>query len=232
MGHTAATATPPGGVIVRKPGSHEPDGLLMETAFLPVFASLPKPTPDQEIAWSKGGQALYAAAGITTAQEGLSHRDDVDLLYRAAEGGASLIDVVAYPFILDPDAVLQAYPPSTFGKYRNRVKLGEVKITRDGSPQGRTAYFTTPYLAEGPEGQQNWRGEEPFPQETMNSWFKHVYDLGLQLLITPTAMRRSTCCSTRTLLPQPVTSNSTDAPSRSIRSSHDEISCSAISPSG
>ena len=182
-GITADTPTPPGGVIVRKPGSHEPDGLLMETAFLPVFASLPKPTPDQEIAWSKAGQALYAAAGITTAQEGLSHQADVDLLYRASEGGATLIDVVAYPFIFDLDAVLQSYPPTTFGKYRNRVKLGGVKITLDGSPQGRTAYFTTPYLADGPEGQHNWRGEQPFPQETVNGWFTHVYDLGLQLLI-------------------------------------------------
>ena len=182
-GITADTPTPPGGVIVRKPGSHEPDGLLMETAFLPVFASLPKPTPDQEIAWSKAGQALYAAAGITTAQEGLSHQADVDLLYRAADGGATLIDVVAYPFIFDLDAVLQSYPPTTFGTYRNRVKLGGVKITLDGSPQGRTAYFTTPYLADGPEGQHNWRGEQPFPQETVNGWFKHVYDLGLQLLV-------------------------------------------------
>jgi len=182
-GITADTPTPPGGVIVRKPGSHEPDGLLMETAFLPVFASLPKPTPDQEIAWSKAGQALYAAAGITTAQEGLSHRADVDLLYRAAEGGATLIDVVAYPFILDLDAVLASYPPSTFGKYRNRVKLGGVKITLDGSPQGRTAYFTTPYLSDGPEGQPDWRGGQPFPQQTVTGWFTRVYDAGLQLLI-------------------------------------------------
>lgn len=182
-GITADTPTPPGGVIVRKPGSHEPDGLLMETAFLPVFASLPKPTRDQEIAWSKAGQALYAAAGITTAQEGLSHRADIDLLYRAAQGGATLIDVVAYPFILDLEAVLQSYPASAFGTYRNRVKLGGVKVTLDGSPQGRTAYFTAPYLVEGPEGQRNWRGEEPFPQETINGWFKAVYDLGLQLLI-------------------------------------------------
>lgn len=182
-GITADTPTPPGGVIVRKPGTHEPDGLLMETAFLPVFASLPKPTSDQEIAWSKAGQSLYAAAGITTAQEGLSHVADIDLLYRAADGGATLIDVVAYPFILDLDAVLQSYPASCFGKYRNRVKLGGVKVTLDGSPQGRTAYFTTPYLSEGPEGQRNWRGEEPFPQEMITGWFQQVYDLGLQLLI-------------------------------------------------
>lgn len=39
-GITADTPTPPGGVILRKDGSTEPDGLLMETAFLPVFSSL------------------------------------------------------------------------------------------------------------------------------------------------------------------------------------------------
>ena len=46
---TAETRTPPGGVILRKPGSNEPAGLLMETAYLPIFASLPKPTREQEV---------------------------------------------------------------------------------------------------------------------------------------------------------------------------------------
>ena len=50
---TAATKTPPGGVIVRKPGTNEPWGLIMETAYLPVFASLPKPTREQEIEWTR-----------------------------------------------------------------------------------------------------------------------------------------------------------------------------------
>lgn len=34
-GISAATKTPAGGVIVRKPGTEEPWGLIMETAFLP-----------------------------------------------------------------------------------------------------------------------------------------------------------------------------------------------------
>lgn len=181
FGITADTVTPAGGVIVRKEGSTEPDGLVMETAFLPIFAAMPKPTPSQEIAWSKAGQMLYAAAGITTAHEGATHAADVELIYRAAEGGATLIDVVAYPFILELDEVLQRHPPETFGSYRNRVKLGGVKVTLDGSPQGRTAYFTTPYLTDGPDGQHNWCGELGFSQETVNGWFKKVYDLGLPL---------------------------------------------------
>jgi predicted amidohydrolase YtcJ len=181
FGITADTETPPGGVIVRKEGSTEPDGLVMETAFLPIFAAMPKPTPSQEIAWSKAGQLLYAAAGITTAHEGATNAADVELIYRAAEGGASLIDVVAYPFIIELDEVLQRHPATTFGSYRNRVKLGGVKVTLDGSPQGRTAYFTTPYLTDGPDGQTDWRGELGFSQDTVNGWFKRVYDLEVPL---------------------------------------------------
>ena len=181
FGITAATETPRGGVIVRKEGSTEPDGLVMETAFLPIFAAMPKPTPAQEVAWSRAGQMLYAAAGITTAHEGATHAPDVELMYRAAAGGANLIDVVAYPFILELDEVLRHHPPQEFGSYRNRVKLGGVKVTLDGSPQGRTAYFTTPYLVDGPDGQHNWCGELGFSQDIVNGWFKQVYDLGLPL---------------------------------------------------
>ncbi|RFZ26963.1 N-substituted formamide deformylase precursor [Mycobacterium marinum] len=180
FGISADTETPPGGVIVRKEGSTEPDGLIMETAFLPIFASLPKPTPEQEVQWSIAGQLLYAAVGITTAHEGLTHAADVA---RAAAGGADLIDVIAYPFILELDEVLPENPADTFGTYHNRLKLGGVKITLDGSPQGRTAFFTTPYLADGPGGEKNWSGELPFSQETVNGWFKRVYDLGLPLNI-------------------------------------------------
>ena len=77
---TAETKTPPGGVIVRKPGSNEPSGLVIETAYLPIFASLPKPTRDQEVAWSRAGQILYAQAGITTAHEGATHADDLEVI--------------------------------------------------------------------------------------------------------------------------------------------------------
>lgn len=181
FGITAETVTPPGGVIVRKEGSNEPDGLVMETAFLPIFAAMPKPTPAEEVEWSRAGQMLYAAAGITTAHEGASHATDIALMQRAAAGGATLIDIVAYPFIVDLEEILAANPPATFGRYVNRLKLGGVKVTLDGSPQGRTAYFTTPYLVDGPDGQRNWCGELPFSQATVNGWFKRVYDLGLPL---------------------------------------------------
>ncbi len=180
-GISAATKTPPGGVIVRKAGTNEPYGLIMEMAFLPIFASLPKPTAEQEIEWSTAGQRIYAAAGVTTAQEGATHAADAALMKRAAAKGANIIDVVAFPFITDLDAILKDTPAAAFGRYENHLKFGGVKMTLDGSPQGRTAWFTTPYLVPGPSGEKDWKGEPGFPEATVKEWFKRVYDLGLPL---------------------------------------------------
>ena len=57
-GITAATPTPVGGVIGREAGSQEPDGLLFETAFLPIFAKVPGPSDDELIRLITAGQEL------------------------------------------------------------------------------------------------------------------------------------------------------------------------------
>jgi predicted amidohydrolase YtcJ len=89
--------------------------------------------------------------------------------------------VIAYPFITDLEAVLKKYPKETWGAYQNRLKIGGVKITIDGSPQGKTAYFTTPYLTGGPGGEKKWTGELTFPEEVVTKAVKVVYDMGVPL---------------------------------------------------
>jgi len=182
-GISAATKTPPGGVIVRKPGTQEPYGLIMETAFLPVMEKAEPMTARQEVEWSRAGQMLYAEAGVTTAHEGASHLPQVQTVKRASEAGANIIDVVVYPFITDLDKVLAEIPASEWGRYKDRFKVGGVKITMDGSPQGRTAFFTTPYLTGGPGGEKNWKGEPTFPQDLANKMVKKVYDMNVPLII-------------------------------------------------
>lgn len=182
-GINAATKTPPGGVIVRKPGTDEPWGLIMETAFLPVFEKAEPMTAQQEIDWTRAGQMLYAEAGVTTAHEGASHLPQIQTIRRATAAGANLIDVVAYPFITDVDKVLAEVPVEKWGKYDKRFKIGGVKITLDGSPQGRTAYFSTPYLTGGPGGEKDWKGEPTFPEDLAKQSIKKVYDLGVPLTI-------------------------------------------------
>lgn len=180
-GISAATKTPAGGVIVRKPGTDEPYGLIMETAFLPVISKEEKLTPGQEIEASKKGQMLYAQAGITTAQEGATHLPQIQAIKRVSEAGANIIDIIAYPFITDLDGIVKENPVAEWGKYKNGFKLGGVKITIDGSPQGRTAYFSTPYLTGGPGGEKDWKGELTFPKEMVNQMVKKVYDLNVPL---------------------------------------------------
>ncbi len=182
-GYSAATETPPGGVIVRKPGSREPWGLIMETAFMPVLEQSEAMTAQQEVDWSRAGQMLYAQAGITTAHEGATQFAQFMTIKRASEAGANLIDVVAYPFITDVDKVLAEIPAREWTKYQNRFKVGGVKITLDGSPQGRTAFFTTPYRTGGPDGEKNWKGEPTFPQDLANQMVKKVYDLNVPLIL-------------------------------------------------
>jgi hypothetical protein len=182
-GITAATPTPPGGVIGREAGSQEPNGLLFETAFLPIFAKVPGPNDDECLDLLKSGQELYLREGITTAQEGATMKHQLDLLRIFADRGLLKLDVVSLPFITEIDAVFGGQPPRNEPEYKNRLRIGGVKIVADGSPQGRTACFTKPYLTDGPAGQKNWRGELSFPQATLNGWVQKVYDGGATLFM-------------------------------------------------
>uniref|UniRef100_UPI003D127458 amidohydrolase n=1 Tax=Roseibium sp. TaxID=1936156 RepID=UPI003D127458 len=179
FGFDANTPTPEGGIIVRKPGTNEPWGLIMETAFLQIFANTQPMTPGQEVDGTSAAQRMYAAAGITTAHEGATHLDQLEIIKRAAAAGGNTIDLVTYPFMTDVDKILAAYPISDWEKYEARVKIQGIKITIDGSPQGRTAAFTTPYLTGGPSGQEGWKGKLFASQEVINQVLKKAYDLGV-----------------------------------------------------
>ncbi len=180
---SAETETPPGGVIVRKPGTNEPWGLIMETAFIPVMEKSEPMTAQQELDWTRAGQMLYAATGVTTAHEGATHFPQFQTIKRASDAGTNIIDIVAHPFILDVDKILAEHPLEKWTKYENRFKVGAVKITLDGSPQGRTAFFTTPYLTGGPGGEKDWKGEPTFPQDLANKMLKKVYDMQVPLIL-------------------------------------------------
>jgi predicted amidohydrolase YtcJ len=108
-------------------------------------------------------------------------KHQLDLLRIMADRGLLELDVVALPFITEIDAVFAGHPPRNEPQYKNRLRIGGVKIVADGSPQGRTACFTKPYLTDGPAGQKNWRGELSFPQATLNGWVQKVYDGGATL---------------------------------------------------
>lgn len=182
-GYKDGMPTPAGGIILRKPGTQDLQGLVMEAGYLPMHAKLPSPDATQEMAAARSGQLLYAAAGITTAQEGATTLAMLQQLQRVASQDGLIIDIVAYPFITDLDAILKANSPSTFGLYSKGLKIGGCKVTVDGSPQGKTAWFTTPYLTGGPGGGKDWKGEPSIPVDAIRAMVKTCYDNDLQVLM-------------------------------------------------
>jgi predicted amidohydrolase YtcJ len=68
-------------------------------------------------------------------------------------------------------------------EYRNRYRVGGLKITLDGSPQGRTAWRTTPDLVP-PEGQgPDYAGYPAIPDdEVVAALFEEAYQEGWQVL--------------------------------------------------
>lgn len=183
FGYTDGMPTPEGGVILRKADGKALQGLVMETAYIPMITKLPIPGEADEVEAARKGQMIYAAAGVTTAQEGATHVAPLNQLKRIADKGGFFIDVVAYPFVTDLEAILKDSPSESFGSYNNRFKIGGCKITADGSPQGRTAWFTTPYLKGGPAGEANYTGGPGIPPELMKKTMQFCYDNNLQVLL-------------------------------------------------
>lgn len=195
FGLDETTPTPDGGTIARREGSNEPLGLLMETAFVPIFAELPKPSEEELMASLDEAQALYTSRGVTTAQEGATHKADLEFLIRAADQGRFKIDIVSLPLVLEFPALIAEYAPNfrggpmelpdttaqAFGTYRNRLKLQGVKIPLDGSPQGKTAFWTEPLLTGGPEGEEDWVGFPLVPPEVVEPVVAEFVDKGIQI---------------------------------------------------
>jgi hypothetical protein len=145
VGTTAETPDPQGGVIRRRPGGREPDGVYEETAAMPVLMKLLSRTgADGAKTFARAGAELWARFGYTTADEGRSIPATAQILRQVADEGGYKIDVATYPDVLiDREFIKQNLSPS----YKNRFRVAGAKLTIDGSPQGFTAWRDRPYYA-------------------------------------------------------------------------------------
>lgn len=165
----------------------------METAFLPIFAKMPQPSEEELLDTLDAAQQIYASVGITTCQEGATHAGDLAFLRKGAEQGRFYLDIVSLPLVLEIPKLVSEYFPdfnggpmslpeeaaASFGAYRDRLKLGGIKFALDGSPQGKTAFWSKPLLTPGPEGEANWRGQPLFPPELVNKAAAEAFGKGI-----------------------------------------------------
>ena len=122
------------------------------------------------------GAKLVASFGYTTAQEGRAVGPGLAAMKRTADRGRLQIDLVSYPDVLEVDDV----QPSI--EYTNHYRVGGVKLTIDGSPQGKTAWLTEPYFVV-PEGQpKDYRGYAAIDEKTTNNAVEKAFANGWQIL--------------------------------------------------
>jgi predicted amidohydrolase YtcJ len=180
-GISSATRDPTGGTFIRKKGSQELDGLVQEMAMQPFMPLMARPLPmEVEMKKIRDAQAYYASCGVTTANEHLAMIEKMVLLDTAAARGELYLDLIALPAFIYAKEVLGTNKVK-WRTYNNHLKYQGLKMATDGSPQGKTAFLTKPYLTPVPGCTHNCVGFPNMPQEQINQLMLACYKAGVQL---------------------------------------------------
>lgn len=182
MNVSATTKNPEGGSIERMPNSQEPAGLVQETAMYPFVGNMLKILESKQADFFPATQKKYAKNGVTTAQDGMTDRNAIEFFQSQADAGKLEIDLIALPGFSELDKNLSD-STLVWKTYKNGFKLQGTKIIADGSPQGKTAFFTAPFLTEVPGCESDCRGFPNLSQEALNELFLKAYEADNQLFI-------------------------------------------------
>ncbi|WP_228851560.1 amidohydrolase [Aegicerativicinus sediminis] len=163
LGINSESKDPEGGQIRRVSGSNEPDGTLDELAAIPNMFKVLSPTDPEKIdMFLAAAQELAFSFGYTTAQEGRTTTSH-ETLESFANRGKLKIDVPAYIDYTRPEL----FDTEWYNKgYKNHYRIAGLKLTLDGSPQGRTAWRTIPYLIPPPGADTDYKGYPAIPDES------------------------------------------------------------------
>lgn len=176
------TVDPEGGIIRRVAGSNEPNGVLEELAAIPYMPMVLAPKSEKAVnTFLSSGQNMALSYGYTTAQEGRAMPNSHLFLEHAANNNLLKIDVVSYVDYSVADTLLKTkwYGPD----YKNHYRIGGVKLTLDGSPQGRTAWITHPYLIPPDGASEGYKGYPAIPSDDdVEAIYKSAFSNNWQIL--------------------------------------------------
>ncbi|MDD2905408.1 MAG: amidohydrolase [Sulfurimonas sp.] len=182
-GINADSPDPVGGHIQRESDGKTPNGVLEETAWFAAGMKLVQPRPEDYAAMLIAGQKLYAKFGFTTGQDGRSDENSNRTWMALAQSGKMLLDVVSYPDITQ--SFTADIMTSTWYQryYQGHFRIGGVKLSLDGSPQGKTAYMTHPYHHPPSGKSADYRGYPALSDEEVVSYVDIAYANNWQLLV-------------------------------------------------
>jgi predicted amidohydrolase YtcJ len=182
LGITKTTPNPSGGTYRKNPDGY-PNGVLEENALFNVlFPILGKADAEMAEKFIQKGQEEYAKKGYLTAQDGRTTIEQMASLKDAADAGKFYIDVVSYPdIVLGTESMNNEYYSATH-TYKNKYRIGGVKLTLDGSPQGKTAWLSHPYHIP-PAGQKSdYKGFEVMTNDKANDYVATAFKNKWQIL--------------------------------------------------
>ena len=178
----------PGGLIRCEEDGKTPNGVLEENAFfsaLRVFQTSIEPAYAVDLL--DQGMQLFSSYGYTTAQEGRGFASSLATAEARAQRGALPIDVALY---LDYTVKDQMVASPYYGGagyegigYTNGFRIAGVKLTIDGSPQGKTAWLTEPYFV-APHGQPaDYVGYPAVTEQQVNDEVMDAFANNRQILV-------------------------------------------------
>jgi hypothetical protein len=144
-GVTSGTTDPPGGVIVRKPGSREPAGVLKDTAQALVQRVIPPPTEDEMRQAIEAALAEARRLGVTSFTD--MNLDPATLrIYQNLLAAGKLTARVDGRWALERWKELADLGIMKNFENQHWIKIGGLKAFVDGSLGSSTALFFDPYV--------------------------------------------------------------------------------------
>lgn len=162
-GINALSKDPVGGVIRREKDGKTPNGVLEELAAIPPMLKAISPSSEENAFYfMEKGQEMAASFGHTSVQEGRAMAAQHKSLSSFAESGKLKLDIASY---IDYSAPEVMRSPWKSKQYQQHYRIAGLKLTLDGSPQGRTAWRDVPYLIP-PDGQpKTYKGYPAIPND-------------------------------------------------------------------
>jgi predicted amidohydrolase YtcJ len=175
-----------GGVIYKYEGTSTPNGLLGEFAFLYMLSHLGIQPVNQKLL--EDGMNLYIRQGFTTVEEGRTNPDfwdSIESIFTNNKDFKFKVDAVTY---IGPEWIPEwmgnhTALPGEFGRgYDRGFRVAGIKLVLDGSPQGRSAWFTEPYVLP-PDGKTGYKGQPNIQDADVIKFMADAYKQDRQLLV-------------------------------------------------
>lgn len=181
-GISAVSPDPEGGVIGRRAGSSEPNGLLEETARMGVILLMQDMGLLDTWRLFKTAAVDYLRQGVTTAQSGGVTPELAKGLSLFSRFGVVPQRLVVLPFETAFSEALASgdYDPAEYAS--ERVYMGPIKLVADGSIQGYTGYLSEPYHTPY-HGDARYVGYPTIPREALFRQVAALHRAGHQLAI-------------------------------------------------